>query len=116
MGMICFGVDDGAEKIRQKPIIKALAPIGNFLLAGSIFIMMVSGAIHYGGNALNAMTWSPKTLSIGLIFFGLSPAVLLIIGAIGKDERLMTNGAYIFFTVPMAIVGLIGTVVWALLN
>ena len=116
IGMIFFGVDDGADKIRQKPIVKALTPIGDFLLTGSIFIMVISGLIHYVSSALSAITWSAKTVSIGLICFGLSPVFLLIIGTVAKSQRLMTNGAYIFFTVPIAMVGLIGTGIWAFFN
>ncbi|BCD96801.1 hypothetical protein [Marinagarivorans cellulosilyticus] len=116
IGMIFFGTDDGADKIRQKPIIKALTPIGNFLLTGSIFVMIISGLIHYVFSPLSAISWSAKTVSIGLICFGLSPVFFMIIGALAKSQRLMTNGAYIFFTVPIAIAGLIGTGIWALFN
>lgn len=116
IGMMCFGAENGADKIRQKPIIKELMAVGAVILTAAIFIMIFSGLIHYIGSALSSLTWSPLTVSVGLICFGLSPVALLLIAAVSKSQSLMVSWAFLFFTVPAAFVGLIGTGIWALFN
>ena len=116
MSMIVYGTDKGPQRVSNNLVIKTISPLVTLVASVALLLMIISGAIHYSSLAFSSLSWSPKSVAIVLLWFGFSPILLLLLGAVAQSQKLMMNAAYAFFTIPLAALGLVITGVWALLT
>lgn len=128
IGMLLHGVETGADRIKQYFIIKRLIyPLANALGGISLVFALLAGlGLLFSPDSDNTQplgsTFGAGDLALYSLAIALFPLAALLIGAITQpilgqlSKGLMALSMYIFFTVPVGLVGLLISGIWWLIT
>ena len=128
IGMLLYGSNTGADKIKQNPLIKHfIYPLANAIGGISLVFTIISGLLLFVSknnttepSIQNA--FEPSDLALYSIAFGILPLIGLLVGAITQpilgrlSKALMTLSMFVFYTIPIGLIGLLISGIWWLMR